>query len=246
MSYVGKFPSKSGNNGKVLKLDTGDLVYASGGGGGADWGDIGGTLSDQTDLQTALNGKQNELVSGTNIKTVNSTSILGSGDISIPTGQSLIKRTDSENNISVTNVAATISTKTLTVAQGDIIRVLVRGNINNASGGTRSYSIILNIGGTTMTVSGSTTINTATLASVWYDGTIDIYDDTQITMQGLFTTNPASADNASVTAVMRSAWRTVGVNRIGSQAVTVSIISSNTGTQTFKGIAIIEQIPSIA
>ena len=58
MSYVGKFPSKAGNDGKVLKLDTGELVYATGGGGGADWGDIGGTLSDQTDLQSALDQKQ--------------------------------------------------------------------------------------------------------------------------------------------------------------------------------------------
>lgn len=32
-------------------------VLGSGGGGGATWGGIGGTLADQTDLQTALNGK---------------------------------------------------------------------------------------------------------------------------------------------------------------------------------------------
>lgn len=54
--------------------------------GNVDWGDIGGTLSDQTDLQTALNAKQDTLVSGTNIKTINGTSVLGSGDISISTG----------------------------------------------------------------------------------------------------------------------------------------------------------------
>jgi hypothetical protein len=47
------------------------------------WGSIGGTLSNQTDLQNALNAKQNTLVSGTNIKTINSTSILGSGNLSI-------------------------------------------------------------------------------------------------------------------------------------------------------------------
>lgn len=32
-------------------------ISATGGGGVSDWGDIGGTLSDQTDLQTALNAK---------------------------------------------------------------------------------------------------------------------------------------------------------------------------------------------
>lgn len=47
------------------------------------WGTITGTLSDQTDLQTALNAKQATLVSGTNIKTINSTSLLGSGNIDI-------------------------------------------------------------------------------------------------------------------------------------------------------------------
>lgn len=57
-----------------------------GGGGGlvsVDWGDIGGTLSDQTDLQTALDAKQATLVSATNIKTINSNSLLGSGNLVI-------------------------------------------------------------------------------------------------------------------------------------------------------------------
>lgn len=42
------------------------LLYPEpvGGGGGADWGDIGGTLSDQTDLQAELNGKQDVLSAG--------------------------------------------------------------------------------------------------------------------------------------------------------------------------------------
>jgi hypothetical protein len=52
----------------------------------ASWGTITGTLSTQTDLQTALNAKQDTLVSGTNIKTINSTSLLGSGDIVISSG----------------------------------------------------------------------------------------------------------------------------------------------------------------
>ena len=47
------------------------------------WGDIGGTLSAQTDLNSALGSKQATLVSGTNIKTVNGTSVLGSGDLTL-------------------------------------------------------------------------------------------------------------------------------------------------------------------
>ena len=49
----------------------------------AEWGNITGTLSNQTDLNTALGNKQEELVSGINIKTINNTSILGSGNIEV-------------------------------------------------------------------------------------------------------------------------------------------------------------------
>lgn len=38
-----------------------DITIASTGGGGASWGGITGTLSDQTDLQTELDGKQDVL-----------------------------------------------------------------------------------------------------------------------------------------------------------------------------------------
>lgn len=42
--------------------------------------------SNGVNLQTKLAGKQDSLVSGTNIKTINNTSILGSGNISISGG----------------------------------------------------------------------------------------------------------------------------------------------------------------
>jgi hypothetical protein len=50
------------------------------------WGAITGTLSNQTDLQNALNAKQDTLVSATNIKTINGTTLLGSGDITVGGG----------------------------------------------------------------------------------------------------------------------------------------------------------------
>jgi hypothetical protein len=64
----------------------GFLVGPGGVGGGVIWGAITGTLSDQVDLQTALDAKQVTLVSGTNIKTINGVSILGSGNITIASG----------------------------------------------------------------------------------------------------------------------------------------------------------------
>ena len=76
---------------KVIYIDKStDLLYRWDGaayvlvaGGPVDWGDIGGVLADQTDLQTALDNKQGTLISGTNIKTINSTSLLGAGDIAV-------------------------------------------------------------------------------------------------------------------------------------------------------------------
>lgn len=52
------------------------------------WGQLQGSISNQTDLQTALDAKQPTLVSGTNIKTVNGSTILGSGDLVVSGGSS--------------------------------------------------------------------------------------------------------------------------------------------------------------
>lgn len=76
----------SPTNGQVLVYDSSTSLWkngAGGGGGSTTWGSITGTLSSQTDLQTALDAKQDNLVSGTNIKTINGSSVLGSGDLTI-------------------------------------------------------------------------------------------------------------------------------------------------------------------
>ena len=75
------------SNDDVLKYNSTTGLWENGvGGGGGTWGSITGTLSDQTDLQIALNAKQAILVSGTNIKTINGSSILGSGDLAVSGG----------------------------------------------------------------------------------------------------------------------------------------------------------------
>jgi hypothetical protein len=125
---------RGGTDGQVLTKVGGQdysTAWGSAGGGGA-WGDITGTLSDQTDLQAALDAKaddlgaddnyvtdaekvklsnlsgtntgdnavntlysglaaskQNTLVSGTNIKTINGDSILGSGDLTVMGGSGI-------------------------------------------------------------------------------------------------------------------------------------------------------------
>lgn len=67
----------------LIKSSNSDFAIAWGTASAAAWGGITGTLADQTDLQAALDAKQATLVSGTNIKTLNGSTILGSGDLVI-------------------------------------------------------------------------------------------------------------------------------------------------------------------
>lgn len=88
------------------------------------WGAIGGTLSNQTDLQNALNAKQNTLVSGTNIKTINSTSLLGSGNVSVQ-----------DTLVSGTNIKTINSTSLLGTGNVSVQDTLVSGtNIKTIEG----------------------------------------------------------------------------------------------------------------
>lgn len=97
-------PTQTGNSGKVLSTDGSNTSWAIPASGGvtsvtatAPVASSGGTTPDismaqatssangylsSTDWST-FNGKQAALVSGTNIKTINGTSVLGSGDISV-------------------------------------------------------------------------------------------------------------------------------------------------------------------
>jgi hypothetical protein len=63
-----------------------DEMPDGGPGGSVDWGDVGGSLQDQADLAAALDAKQPNLVSGTHVKTINGSSIVGAGNLTIETG----------------------------------------------------------------------------------------------------------------------------------------------------------------
>ena len=78
MAMVDDAPS----NGQEYVRKNGDWAVSSGGGGGGDavWGGITGTLSNQTDLQSALNAKQNTLTFDTT-PTASSTNPVTSGGI---------------------------------------------------------------------------------------------------------------------------------------------------------------------
>ena len=77
-----------GTSGQAL-VKTADGDFAVGWGtatASAAWGAISGTLSAQTDLQAELDAKQDTLVSATNIKTINGSSVLGAGDLTVSAG----------------------------------------------------------------------------------------------------------------------------------------------------------------
>ena len=105
-------------------------------------------ISDAT--QTALNGKQDKLVSATNIKTVNSTSLLGSGDISIST----LRAFYSQSNLTIDG------------ANGDFFIISLDANasfsLSNITTGKIYYFLIKNTSASEITI---TLPNTADIKS---------------------------------------------------------------------------------
>jgi len=81
--YIGELFLNVADDILQTRTDTGIVEVYGGAGGVPEWGNIIGTLSNQTDLQDALDTKQIELVSGTNIKTIGGATILGSGNIDL-------------------------------------------------------------------------------------------------------------------------------------------------------------------
>jgi len=172
-SIVGGLPVNTVITGQQI------IDASGGGGGGASWGSITGTLSAQTDLQTALNGKQDTLVSGTNIKTVNGNSLLGSGNVT--TNPRTIQSVNGTNVSGLVNLqsasifipAGTISTNNTIYIKAFIERTVVSGAGNT---GFRFYVNTTNtITGATFLGSGAGMASTVRFQrferNIFFDGT---------------------------------------------------------------------------
>lgn len=89
---------------------------------GVDWGEISGTLSNQIDLQSALDSKQDDLVSGTNIKTINGSNVLGSGNLQITTTDQWGDITGTLSN--QTDLQNALNDKQVTLVSGTNIKTI--------------------------------------------------------------------------------------------------------------------------
>jgi hypothetical protein len=85
--------------------------------------------SGATEISTALGNKQDTLVSGTNIKTINNTSILGSGNIEIQGGGSSYTAGD---GIDITNDVISVTGKADTSAVTESINAAVSGKADTS------------------------------------------------------------------------------------------------------------------
>jgi hypothetical protein len=135
----------------------------------ATWGGITGTLSAQTDLQTALNGKQATLVSGTNIKTVNGNSLVGSGDVTT-NPRTLASINGSNLTGTVNQISASVLIPANTLVTNNTI--YIKGFLTKTSGSSTSTPrIYIN---TTNSLSGATLLATAlSMTSTFYFGRLE-------------------------------------------------------------------------
>ena len=144
-------------SGKFDYIDDTDTV--------AVWGSITGTLSAQTDLQTALDAKQATLVSGTNIKTVNGSSLLGSGDLTISGSSGTVTSVSVVTNQGVSgSVATATTTPAITLSLGALTEVtsfnglVVTANTGVITTGTWNGSLITGTYGGTGVNNGTKTL----------------------------------------------------------------------------------------
>ena len=174
-------------------------------GSSASWGNIQGTLSNQTDLKNALDSKQDELVSGTNIKTINNQSITGSGNIEINSGV-------------WGNITGDISN------QSDLQKAL------NAKANTASLATVATTGAYS-DLSGTPTIGTGTITIKKNGETIDSFGLNQTSSQNINITVPTKAsdltnDSGFISGV---AWGDI-TGTLSNQTDLSSVLANKQGT----------------
>ena len=193
---------------------------------GGTWGGITGTLSAQTDLQTALNAKQATLVSATNIKTINGSTILGSGDLVVSgsgaawgsiTG-TLSAQTDLQSALDAkAPLASPTFTGTVTLPAGQV----VNGVTLTTGGGTSNF---LRADGTYAAPAGG---GDMVLASAQTNSGLKTFLDATFGLRNVANTFTSFLTNTNTAA---RAYTLKDAN--GTLAFTSDITGTNSGTNT--------------
>jgi hypothetical protein len=243
----------SGEIGKIYITLDNNKIYRWGGStyveiaaNNAVWGAITGTLSNQTDLQNALNAKQATLVSGTNIKTLEGQSLLGSGNIDLSKSDVGLGNVD---NTSDANKPISSATQTALDLKANISGQVFTGaisatNLSGTNTGDQDLSGLvpntrtLTINGVTFDLSANRSWSINALPSMfefnetdktmWNNGKANIASNTSYG-DGALIGSSAGTDNTAIgyRALFSNSFQGAGITAIGSFALTANTTGSN-------------------
>lgn len=125
-----------------------------------------------TSLASMLEAKQDTLVSGTNIKTVNNNSLVGSGNVSIATGDTNVIETVKVNNAALTpDASKAVNISAVTSFNGSTGAVTYTAPVTSVNGETGAVTLSIPSEVTESTVSGwGFTKNAGTITGITMNG----------------------------------------------------------------------------
>jgi len=209
-------------------------------------------------IQTQLNGKQATLVSGTNIKTVNSNSLLGSGDVSVGTvtsvaagnGMNFTTITSSGSVIMGTpsSVTNTSTNSVTTNSHTHAVSGLTTSNLSAIAGITNAQlaNSAVTIGTTSISLGASSTTLTglSSVGATTFTGALSGNASTATTLATARTIDVSGMATGTATSFNGSANISIPITTIQSASASqIGVV--DTAAQTFAGVKTFSSIPTI-